>query len=252
MKHLILLLSFFTALISCKKSETEPATPAVASNTGNSPSSGLTPSVGGDWCNLQTSYVFTETNGVVTKDSMVFASFYTAPVSSVVPVSIPAGTVSLNGQVLPYNTAFNHYSAALPNTIPIRQALNWQVTGSGTITAFTQTFVPSYAVYAGASSLPDTIHKSNGVVISITGVSNYQGLVTAVIRTLSGASTPFKYSLNPNGTVSFSAGDLAALTSGQPVQLSLTFSNLYSANHGGILRGFSNAVIYTKYCYLKP
>jgi hypothetical protein len=244
---------FVVLFLSCQKKSNSPDPAANnSSSTGGSTSGGLSPSVGGDYCNLQTTYTYNENNGIVSKDSFVVASFYSAPVSSVAPTNIPAGTVSLNGSVLSFNSGTNLYSSVSGNSISIGNTLNWQVSGSGTVTAFSQSFTPSYPVYTGASSLPDTIRKSTGATITINGVSNNQNSVTIWLRDMNNASSNYKFLIGSNGSVTFVSGDLSSLTAGQPVFLTLNLANTYSVNHGGILRGFANTISYTKRCYLKP
>ncbi len=244
-------------LLSCQKKDSTPS-PANSSTTGgttttaggSTTTTGLSPSVGGDYCNLQASYNILNNNGVISKDSFVIASFYSAPVSSVVPTNMQAGNVKLNNLPLPLNGATTTYFVMNPS-VAINTTLDWQVSGSGTVTAFTQSYTATYPIYTGGTLLPDTISKSSGTTLNINGVSNNQNSVTVYIRDVS-ATTPFKYILGSNGTVQFTASDLASFTPLQSVTISISLSNMYSATHGGIKRGFSNTISYNKICYLKP
>lgn len=235
----ILLVSFF----SCKKKATTTANTSTTTTT----TGGIVPSSGGDYCDLQTTYRYTNIGGTVTKDSMIFASFYAAPVSSVTPTYVVAGTVSLNGTNIPYMNP-SYFIASNP-PINISGTLNWDITGSGTVTAFSQSFTASYPKYAGGNVLPDTCIKANGITINVTGVSN--NLNSVVVSLYCGSASATKYILSSNGTVSFSPSDLSSFPVNSSLSIIINLSNVYSATLGGIKRGFSNTLQYTKFSYLK-
>jgi hypothetical protein len=240
---IILTILFLNAIfIACKKKESSPA-----ETTGTTTTTGLSPSTGGDYCNLQTTYRFTNMGGVVTKDSMVFASFYAAPVSAVPPTNVSAGSVNLNGINIPFSGASYNITSNVPTSIA--GTLNWNVTGSGTVTAFSQSLIASYPKYSGGNVLPDTIVKTNGVSINITGITN--SLNSVLISLYGGSANATKYILGSNGTVTFSPAELSAFPVNTSITLLITANNIYSANLGGIKRGFTNGFQYTKFCFLK-
>jgi hypothetical protein len=245
MKKIILLVISTLAIyfISCKKKESSPPETTSPSTT----KAGLAPSTGGDYCNLQTTYRFTNMGGVVTKDSMVFASFYVAPVSSVPPTNIAAGSVSLNGTNIPFSGSSYNITSNVPTSIA--GTLNWNVTGSGTVTAFSQSLTASYPKYTGGNVLPDTIVKANGVSINITGVTN--NLNSVLVSLYGGSASATKYVLGSSGTVTFSPAELSAFPVNTSITLLITANNIFSANLGGIKRGFTNGFQYTKFCFLK-
>lgn len=256
-KQVCLLLITVSFILSCKKKEAEPATTNNNSTTGgvttgSNPSTvttTLSPSNGGDFSGLQTTYTYLDYNGALVKDSSVFASFYATPPTSVAPTTIYAGTVTLNGTTIPFNSGTNSYYNATSSPINISGALSWSVSGSGTVTPFGQSFVPSYPKYTGGNLLPDTCVKANGVTINISGVTNNQNSVT--VRLYSSSANAFKYIMGSNGSVNFSSADLNNFTVNQPVTIIVGCANIFSATHNGIKHGFINNISYQKTSYMK-
>ncbi len=243
MKKSILFCSIATLLVFtfCKKKDSTPAPAPSGTTTGGTTGGGASNS------NMQTTYMITDYGNTITTDSIVFASFYATPPTSVAPTSVSAGTVSLNSTVL--NPSNLPYENPFPMNINIHGSLNWNVTGSGTITAFTYSYLPSYPKYTGGNLLPDTCIKANGISIQISGVSNAPGASVSVI--LSQNTTIFKYILGTSGTVTFSAAELSSYSTNSPIVILIMVSNITSATLGGIKHGFSNSLHYTKYSYLK-
>jgi hypothetical protein len=248
-------LLLLTALIfSCKKKESTPSqpnnpTPANAGTTGGVPTTTLSPSTGGEFCSLRTTYTYYDYNGVVSKDSSAAASFYATPPTSVAPTYIFGGTVTLNGIELPYSSSANSYYNGFPNPFNIAGPLTWSVSGSGTVTPFSQSFTPSYPKYTGGNLLPDTCIKANGITINISGVTNNQNSVFVYL--FASSSSAFKYILGSSGTVTFTPSDLSSFTPNQSLSIMIFFGNYYQATLGGIKRGFANTVSYQKVSYLK-
>ncbi len=241
---LILLFTFF----ACKKkgNEPEPLTPTTPIPGVGVPD-GLVKSTGGNYCSLQTNYIYYNTNGVITKDSAVFAAFYSQPPSSTLPTNVSGGTVTLNGTTITAVGDVYYISNNLP--INITGSLAWNVSGSGTVTAFSQSFIPSYPKYSGGNLLPDTCIKANGITINISGVTNNQSSVS--VSLYSGTSSINKYILGSSGAVSFYPSELNAFTINSSISINVIMSNQYTAILGGIKRGFANTLQYTKYSYLK-
>jgi hypothetical protein len=237
---LIFILTLF--FVSCKKKDSTP-TPA-SSTTGST--TGLTPSTGGDYSDLQTTYMYTNTGGIVNKDSSVFASFYSAPVTSVSPAYVYAGTVTLNGSNIDYQGTFYYPIGQVPN---IAGPLTWSISGSSTVTAFTCSFVPNYPKYTGGNLLPDTCVKASGITINISGVTN--NLNSVNISIYCGGSNLSKYIIGSNGSVSFTPAEIANFPAHNSLTIIVTLSNLYSAIFNGKKQGFANTIQYTKYSYLK-
>jgi hypothetical protein len=235
-------------LLACKKKDSIPEATATTNSSVINPT-GLSQSTGGDYCNLQTSYTYVNIGGVISKDSLVVASFYTAPSGATLPTNIYAGTVTLNGVNLPFESVNSIYYISTSLSANITAPITWSVSGSNTVTAFSQSFTPSYPKYTGGNSLPDTCVKANGITINVNGVSNNQNSVVVYLNSSTGSV--FKYILGSTGSVYFNPTDLAVFTTNQFITISLNFTNSYTATHNGIKRGFSNSLNYQKISYLK-
>lgn len=235
-----------------KKDKTTDAAPPNYSGGGTSTTTGgapsLSPSTGGDYCALQTTYSYFDNGVTVVKDSQVVASFYSTPPSSVAPTNVYGGTVTLNGIDIPFFSSNNLYysTGSVPN---ISGPLTWSVSGSGTVTAFSQAYTPSYPKYTGGNLLPDTCIKANGINITISGITNNQSSV--VVYLFGGSTSAFKYIIGSSGVISFTPSELAAFPVNQILQISVYLTNSYTATHGGIKRGFINNLNYQKMSYLK-
>jgi hypothetical protein len=253
MKKVFLLFSTsLVFLFACGKKDTSPTTPPANTSTGgNSTPSGLSVSNNDDYCGLETTILYKNQNGVITKDSSIYVAFYNAPASSSTRSNVPGGTVTLNGTPISFNTSGNYYSIYPNTSIPISNTLNWNVTGSGTVTAFSQSFTASYPSYSGASYLPDSCSKSNGVTLNINGLSSNQPYAFIYIAGMN-VSPVYKLIIGSSSFVTFSAAELASFPVNQPLSISLSLQNNFTAIHGGIKRGFSNRLDYIKQCYLKP
>ncbi len=233
----------------CKKKETTAVPVNTAPTPGVGVPNGLVKSTGGDYCNLSTTYNYTHIGNNVSKDSTVQASFFTAPTSGIPSTNVNAGTVTINGVPLAYNNSPLLYYIYSGLTANITGSITWDVTGSGTVTAFNQSFVPSYPHYTGGGALPDTCIKANGITINITGVTNNQNSVVVYLNL--GTANLYKYILGSNGSVTFSAAELASLSTNQVLTIDLFLTNAYTATHNGFKHGFTNGIRYTKYSYLK-
>lgn len=243
--HIILLFTFF----ACKKKEATPTPVNTAPTSGVGMPNGLVKSTGGDYCSLSTTYKYTQIGLNVNKDSIVQASFNTGPAGNTPPTYVNGGTVTINNIPLTYNNLPPLYFISSGLTANITGPITWDVTGSGTVTAFNQSFIPSYPHYNGAAALPDTCIKANGITINITGVTNNQNSVVVYLNL--GTASLYKYILGSNGSVTFSASELASLPTSQTLTIDLFLTNAYSATHNGFKHGFTNGIQYTKYSFLK-
>ncbi len=140
----------------CKK---KSATPAPESTTN-------APTYGGPYSYHTTTRIIRNTSGLITRDSAVSSYFYDTPNGGTM---INGGNVTVNSVSLTPSSTYYYSSFGLPK---ISGTLNWNVAGSGTVTAFAQAFIPSYPNYSGVSSLPDTCIKANGMTINVNGVTN--------------------------------------------------------------------------------
>lgn len=219
-------------LISCKKKEEK--SPSLTTSTSTYP-----------YSVLQTAYTYVDNGSTVTLDSSVIASFFQSPMDVFPPTFIQAGNVSLNDSVLYFNT--EAYENATP--INLSQSLKWSVSGSGTITAFTHSYIPSYPKYTGGNLLPDTCTKSSGITLNISGLSNLQNYIFVSIS--QGSSAYLSKQLSGSGTVVFTASELSSFTTNSSFHLEIVFQNTKTETLGGVIHSFNNNVWYIKNPYLK-
>ena len=194
---------------------------------------------------LQTAYIYVDNSSTVTIDSSAMAAFSQNPTNVFPPTFVQAGNVSLNDSALYFN------SEAYENVFPINisQSLKWTITGSGTITPFTHSYIPSYPKYTGGNSLPDTCSKASGITLNISGVTNLQNGITISIS--QGSSANATKQLSGNGTVFFSASELSSFTTNSSFHLEMVFKNTKTETLGGVLHSFNNNMWYIKNPYLK-
>jgi hypothetical protein len=231
-------------IVSCKKKDTtEPSTPG----TGGVTTSGTNPN--GVYGNLQTGYYDYEDNlGVVTKDSLSIASFYQDAMSSVSPVEIYAGTVTVNGINLDYTSPQNYY---IENTHSSNMTtLVWAASGSGTVTPFSYTYTPVYPKITGPIVLQDTCHKSSGISISLSGINNSSGGGTSVYL-YEGSHTASKTFFGTSGTVNFTPTDLSSFSVNNPLTIMVLLANANPISVGSVKYQFTSTYTYTKFSYLK-
>lgn len=233
-------------VISCKKEDKEPAPTPTPSGVLGGPYQ--------TYSYFRTGYSVTESNGVVYVDSSsVFAMFYDQPTYP--NNKIPAGNVSINSLSLtPDQSNFYQYQF-FSGPMNISNTLHWNVTGAGTITAFTHSYTPSYPRYSGADLLPDTCVKANGLSVSITGVSNRSGLIPGLSISVYQSSPTYvqinKSTQTSSGTVSFSASELAGFDTSESFYLLVSINNYTSVNVSNVFRAFSCDYQYTKEIYFK-
>jgi hypothetical protein len=137
--------------------------------------------------------------------------------------------MTVNGVKLQFSS-FYYVDTTYTLTFP---PANWQVGGLGTIPSFTYantTVVPTYTAY---TSLPDTVHKSQSLSISITGVSGADQVTVG----LDDGSNLYGHSvvqmLAPGTTtVSFPASSLSSLniTSGATLSIECQKNNVQNVS----------------------
>ena len=239
MKQISTILSVFAftfLLFSCKKKDKAPE-PSSSANQVNPPT--------GAYSNFQADYMFTDIGGILTKDSSVHVSFYTSPPSSSTSISyVNAGNVVFNGSTLNYSS--NYYSNSSP--VAVGGVINWSVSGSGTVTAFSHSYTASHPKYSGGNLLPDTCIKANGITINVSGVTNSAQGVSVL---LSQGSSIYKSLLTPTGNITFTSSELAVFNVNNPITITVSIGNYKTEILGGVSHGFSNNLFYSKIAYLK-
>ena len=234
---LIALVSF-----ACKKKKDEPASPSTTPTT-------TYPTIG----QVTASYMYIDMVSAgmgISLDSTATARFSESQSSS---TTINAGTVTLNGVQLD-NMSNSYYS---PSSTPlnINNALTWSVTGSGTLSAFSHSFMPSYAKYTGGSLLPDSCIKSSGITLNITGVTNSPSLplksTPIMVSVSQGTVFAYKTMSGTSGTVSFSPSEISGMTTNSFFYVMINFQNYKLERIGDVSHQFNTSLYYMKYVYLK-
>lgn len=135
-----------------------------------------------------------------------------------------------------------------PNQINGMQS--WSVSGSGTVTPFSESYQSNFPKYSGYNLLPDTVSKSAGFTLNINGISNCQAGSYLTINT-SGAGV-YRSLTSNTMSIAFTSSDLANLNPNQTLFIGVNLANSFSKEINGLNRGFSNIVYFTKHAYLKP
>lgn len=221
-------------IVSCKKKEKNTTPPASTNNV-----------VAGAYSNHQADYYYLDNGTTVTKDSMVFVSYFQSPPTGTASiVKVNAGNVYLNG------TALNYSSGTYQNGGPLKVSglITWSVSGSGTVTAFVHSYTASHPSYTGANLLPDTCIKSSGININVSGVSNVSSVSVGLYQ---GSSSLMKQLFSFNGNVNFTSTELASFSTMQPITIMVDCGKYKTEILGGVEHGFSNNLVYNKISYLK-
>lgn len=252
LKRCVIVLIAVVLVSSCKKKESTPSQPN-NSQSATTPANqysvtipaGLNLATGGHYCNLATFYQIYDNSGTIELDSNAYAFFYAGPSNPyVTPTLVSAGNVYYG----PYQMQYSPPNYELFG-VPVHSTITWSVAGSGTVTAFTQSFVPSYPVYNGANTLPDTCVKANGFTVTINALTNCGTPPTVYLQSM--AASMYKTLPGDNGSVAFSAAELSNFNINQPFTISISFINFFEAMLNGYKRGFSNTLSYRKNCYMK-
>ncbi len=177
-------------------------------------------------------------------DSSVQASFYDSPLST--HTTITAGTVSVNSTtLLPFSN--NIYSNT--NQINLKN-LNWQISGSGTITAGSFSYSPVYPGYTGSATLPDSVSKATGFSFTVNNITNTNKPVYIAIGQ---TGTPITKTVTTfPSTVSVSSSELAGFTSSADFTIRLSMFNYSNLTFNSKQYAVNANRTFLKYCYLKP
>ncbi len=175
MKKIIYLSILASSLfvISCKKENTPPS----SSGNGTGSSTGLTPftNVYGTMGAVRslTNNTFT---GVPDTSYSNVTWFFNAPQNNWMFVNLtsmaPAGNVSLNAvQLKLYVITPLYFYVDTTGTLNLKNGANWQVSGASPIPALTYSPVLPWQSYTGYAQLPDSIHKTQNSVITLSGIT---------------------------------------------------------------------------------
>jgi len=154
-----------------------------------------------------------------------------------------AGTVSLENKNLTKqaNNIYAYDDYLNPLTL---SNITWNVTGNGSIPAFSKTVSRPLPTFSGFSTLPSTVSKASGITISL-GSAVYAADSVIVMITSSNDAVLKSVSGN-SGSVSFSSADLTKLNTSTVGSVSISPYNLSSETIGGKKYYFVNESSYLK------
>lgn len=189
---------------------------------------------------IQASYVINDFSNTTAIDSTVSIGFYESP--SKTTAYVDAGTVTVNGVSLT-STSFGYQNYGTER-VNLHNILNWSVSGSptSTVVPFTYAHLPIMPQYSGHGLLPDTSVKANGISLNISGLSKFN---VASLYLMQDAQNSFKM-ITGNGTVVFSAQELAAFKTTAPVLLMLSASNLSTVKIGEVPYNILYSTVFNK------
>lgn len=236
-KKLIFPILFALFSSACNKNKTSNPSPAPTT----SPTTLADP-----YSLMYTMYSAFDSLGIMRKDSLLTAGFSKQPIYTNNNTSVLAGTLTLN------DTSFivigNVY--IMPRKQCITGNLKWSCTGSGTITPFTHTYIASYPIYSQPNLLPDTISKSIGANLNISGISNFSNHVTAHLQ--EGTNIVPFISFSQNTVLTVTPSDLNSFSANTYAYFQMYMVKNKTENLGGVLHGFAQYYSYTKLIYIKP
>jgi len=154
-----------------------------------------------------------------------------------------AGTVSLEGKNLKRqsNNIYMYDDYLNPLTL---SNITWNVSGNGSIPAFSKTVSRPLPTFSGYSSLPVTVSKASGVSISL-GSAVYAADSIIVMITSSNEAV-LKSVAGGAGSVTFSSTDLSKLATSNVGSISISPYNLSDETIGGKKYYFVNESSYVK------
>jgi hypothetical protein len=209
--------ALIVALASCKKdtTTTTPTTPTTPTNTqGPQP---VTPmptgnNLSGALISIKMKYTTQPTGSPIPIDvtsEMGVGAFYASPGSSTLS---DAGTVSVNSNNLEKQTNNSYlkwaYIGGTPADLGFDGSSNWNVGGSGSVTAFSFDDNAAFPEYTG--TMPASVTKANGVTLTLNS-STISGADSVYVLISAGNQSVLKRYGTSAGSITITTSDLQAL-----------------------------------------
>ena len=254
MKSLIsLFIVSFLVFLSCKKEKN--TTDNAAAGTGSTTTG--TTTGGGNNANGTTTYDglfeigqdYTKNGSTILMSSAKVSTAYLCSYPVVNESSLnylDMGTVDLNGVIFKnyLYIIYNYYTdSAFTNFSP---PYVWHIGGSFYINAFTDTCMTPFPVYTGGLSLPDSISKSAGITIPVTGLSDCDFIKISIIGASGSQHLPSKLVAGNVSQVMYTPAELSGLNPGA-AYFSISFYNDNVKVKNGKNLNFRTACFYTVY-----
>jgi len=236
MKIKFLFIALFCSLtfIACEDEDDAPAPAATTNNTTNNNSS--QPSIqfaGADGSLIAVMSTSETVAGPITLNTGVAAFNDNGTATSV-------GKITLEGVEMTENSAGSYTlsaSAQNPMGVTFDQAIDWDVAGTGSFSAFTESNTNDFPTISGVQS-PETVDKSDGYTLETGSISNADSvifMIGEVVRVAAGNTV----------TYNFTADDLRGLATGTTVA-SIAPYNFYNRDISGKDIYFVNETVVQK------
>lgn len=243
MKKIILTLVIISTLItSCKKKEDNAPAPS-STTTGSTP----TPSVekfGALFSNQLVHSIF----GATTFTLSYGQNYALASSSNFDNFNMPLGTFLSMGNVSSNGVTFKNFFGYYLDSTNAAQAspFVWQITG-GAVAAFTYTNSAGFSTYSNYTSWPDTLSKSAGFSIPLSGITN--AAEAQIYISSVGSTTPALTAsvvLGSGGSFNVSSSSLSSVSTSTSasIQIDLYRNNVQTIN--GVKMNFRNVTSYVK------
>lgn len=184
-------------------------------------------------------------NGGILKDSAIYARFFASDTQT--NQSVSAGTLTVNGATLTQlSNPITYYLLGNVNM----HSLSWSVSGSGTVSASSFSYIANYPVFNGSGLLPDTVSKSTGANFTVSSVSNYSGTSKIEVSQWSNS-----YTVSPTNfptVLNITPTTLANFSSNSTFNVQITLTNHSQITLNGKKYGVEAVCLYSKIVYLKP
>lgn len=247
MKKIIpLVILAFAIIFSCKKKE-EPVNPPTTTVIGTTGTTGATTAGSiatfSALCSNQKIYGILNgsTYSVSTAENLaVFSNTLFNNFSMPAGSFLDAGTINLNNKIFKNVSAFYTDSTKSVMANPFV----WNCSGA-TISAFTFTNANPFATYSDYVYWPDTIKKTMGFNVSLTGLQQASE-VEILIANSGGASVITHTSLTSAGSVNISTVSLAPIQTSTTAVIQCNFFKNNVQNIGGTLVNFRNVTTFVK------
>ena len=167
-KKILLFISIFFLIFSCKKKSETTQEPAATQQTN-------TPIQTGAYGKLSISVNSVYYTGGFDVDTFIVANFSVDSVNYSPYWTTNVGDVYLNGNGMLLTiagTASYNNESLLPECPTLTSPSTWSISGNPNTLPYTYTFTPNIPSFTGISQLPDSFSLSSNLTLTITGVSN--------------------------------------------------------------------------------
>ncbi|MEZ5017845.1 MAG: hypothetical protein R2800_12380 [Flavipsychrobacter sp.] len=209
-----LLVPAFCALLmaSCvKKEDVVPTTPTTpTTNTGPTPQVPTQNNVDGVLAAIKMNFKIEQAGFTIDVVSEVgVASMYSSTGSSTI---VDAGTVKLNSNALDKNSNNSYTKTATtgqtPSDLGLSSGASWDVSGAGSVSAFTYNHGSTFPKYTG--TMPKSITKSSGLTLTFNS-GNVKNADSVYVFIASGSNSFIKGYATNAGSITVTSSELSNL-----------------------------------------